>query len=92
MLAVREAPLSSIHLENMLTLARMGAMVMPPCLRCTTIPARSTTSSTTPSPGCSISSARRSRRRALGGGDGSGHGLARLRLRPASVEGGAPAR
>ena len=29
-LAVREAPLSSIHLENMLTLARMGAMVMPP--------------------------------------------------------------
>jgi 4-hydroxy-3-polyprenylbenzoate decarboxylase len=29
-LAVREAPLSSIHLENMLTLARMGALVMPP--------------------------------------------------------------
>jgi 4-hydroxy-3-polyprenylbenzoate decarboxylase len=29
-LAVREAPLSSIHLENMLTLSRMGAMVMPP--------------------------------------------------------------
>jgi 4-hydroxy-3-polyprenylbenzoate decarboxylase len=29
-LAVREAPLSSIHLENMLTLARMGAIVMPP--------------------------------------------------------------
>ncbi len=29
-LAVREAPLSAIHLENMLTLARMGAMVMPP--------------------------------------------------------------
>jgi 4-hydroxy-3-polyprenylbenzoate decarboxylase len=29
-LAVREAPLSTIHLENMLTLARMGAMVMPP--------------------------------------------------------------
>jgi 4-hydroxy-3-polyprenylbenzoate decarboxylase len=29
-LAVREAPLSSIHLENMLTLARLGAMVMPP--------------------------------------------------------------
>ncbi len=29
-LAVREAPLSSIHLENMLALARMGAMVMPP--------------------------------------------------------------
>ena len=29
-LAVREAPLSAIHLENMLTLTRMGAMVMPP--------------------------------------------------------------
>src|SRR5215510_10053765 len=29
-LAVREAPLSSIHLENMLRLAQMGAMVMPP--------------------------------------------------------------
>ena len=29
-LAVREAPLSAIHLENMLALARMGAMVMPP--------------------------------------------------------------
>jgi 4-hydroxy-3-polyprenylbenzoate decarboxylase len=29
-LAVREAPLSSIHLENMLALARMGALVMPP--------------------------------------------------------------
>jgi 4-hydroxy-3-polyprenylbenzoate decarboxylase len=29
-LAVREAPLSTIHLENMLTLARMGALVMPP--------------------------------------------------------------
>jgi flavin prenyltransferase len=29
-LAVRESPLSAIHLENMLTLARMGAMVMPP--------------------------------------------------------------
>jgi 4-hydroxy-3-polyprenylbenzoate decarboxylase len=29
-LCVREAPLSSIHLENMLTLSRMGAVVMPP--------------------------------------------------------------
>jgi flavin prenyltransferase len=29
-LAVRESPLSAIHLENMLSLARMGAMVMPP--------------------------------------------------------------
>jgi len=29
-LSVREAPLSSIHLENMLTLSRMGAMLMPP--------------------------------------------------------------
>ena len=30
MLAVREAPLSDIHLENMLKLSRMGAIVMPP--------------------------------------------------------------
>lgn len=29
-LAVREAPLSEIHLENMLKLARMGAVVSPP--------------------------------------------------------------
>jgi 4-hydroxy-3-polyprenylbenzoate decarboxylase len=29
-LSVREAPLSAIHLENMLTLSRMGAMVIPP--------------------------------------------------------------
>jgi flavin prenyltransferase len=29
-LAVREAPLSEIHLENMLKLARMGVMICPP--------------------------------------------------------------
>ena len=29
-LAVREAPLSDIHLENMLKLSRMGAVIMPP--------------------------------------------------------------
>ena len=29
-LAVREAPLSDIHLENMLRLSRMGAVVIPP--------------------------------------------------------------
>ncbi len=29
-LAVREAPLSEIHLENMLRLARMGAVICPP--------------------------------------------------------------
>ena len=29
-LTVREAPLSEIHLENMLKLARMGAIVLPP--------------------------------------------------------------
>jgi 4-hydroxy-3-polyprenylbenzoate decarboxylase len=29
-LVVREAPLSEIHLENMLRLARMGAVILPP--------------------------------------------------------------
>ena len=29
-LAVREAPLSEIHLRNMLTLARMGVVICPP--------------------------------------------------------------
>jgi 4-hydroxy-3-polyprenylbenzoate decarboxylase len=29
-LAVREAPLNDIHLENMLTLSRMGAIISPP--------------------------------------------------------------
>jgi flavin prenyltransferase len=29
-LVVREAPLSAIHLENMLTLSRMGAVILPP--------------------------------------------------------------
>lgn len=29
-LAVREAPLSDIHLENMLKLSRMGAIILPP--------------------------------------------------------------
>jgi flavin prenyltransferase len=29
-LAIREAPLSDIHLENMLKLSRMGAVVLPP--------------------------------------------------------------
>jgi 4-hydroxy-3-polyprenylbenzoate decarboxylase len=30
LLAVREAPLSEIHIENMLKLARMGAVILPP--------------------------------------------------------------
>jgi 4-hydroxy-3-polyprenylbenzoate decarboxylase len=30
LLAVREAPLSAIHLENMLKLSRMGAVILPP--------------------------------------------------------------
>jgi 4-hydroxy-3-polyprenylbenzoate decarboxylase len=30
LLAVREAPLSEIHLENMLKLSRMGAVILPP--------------------------------------------------------------
>ena len=29
-LSLREAPLSAIHLENMLALARMGAVILPP--------------------------------------------------------------
>jgi 4-hydroxy-3-polyprenylbenzoate decarboxylase len=29
-LCVREAPLSEIHLENMLKLSRMGAVILPP--------------------------------------------------------------
>jgi 4-hydroxy-3-polyprenylbenzoate decarboxylase len=29
-LAIREAPLSEIHLENMLKLSRMGAVILPP--------------------------------------------------------------
>jgi 4-hydroxy-3-polyprenylbenzoate decarboxylase len=29
-LSVREAPLSDIHLENMLKLSRMGAVILPP--------------------------------------------------------------
>ena len=60
MLAVREAPLSDIHLENMLKLSRMGA-VMPPVPAFYTCRSRSTTSSTTPWRGCWISSASRSR-------------------------------
>ena len=30
MLVPREAPLSELHLENMLFLARMGAIILPP--------------------------------------------------------------
>jgi len=30
LLAIREAPLSEIHIENMLTLARAGAVILPP--------------------------------------------------------------
>ena len=37
-LAVREAPLSDIHLENMLKLSRMGAIVMPPLPAFYTLP------------------------------------------------------
>jgi len=37
-LAVREAPLSEIHLENMLRLARMGAVICPPMPAFYTLP------------------------------------------------------
>jgi 4-hydroxy-3-polyprenylbenzoate decarboxylase len=30
LLAIREAPLSEVHIENMLKLARMGAVILPP--------------------------------------------------------------
>ena len=47
-LALREAPLSDIHLENMLKLSRMGAVVMPPVPAFYTLPHDAwTTSSTT---------------------------------------------
>ena len=35
---MREAPLSDIHLENMLKLSRMGAVVMPPVPAFYTLP------------------------------------------------------
>jgi 4-hydroxy-3-polyprenylbenzoate decarboxylase len=38
LLLIREAPLSSIHLENMLTLSRAGAVVMPPVPAFYTLP------------------------------------------------------
>ena len=37
-LAIREAPLSDIHLENMLKLSRMGATILPPMPAFYTIP------------------------------------------------------
>jgi len=37
-LAVREAPLSDIHLENMLKLSRMGVVIMPPLPAFYTLP------------------------------------------------------
>jgi flavin prenyltransferase len=37
-LALREAPLSDVHLENMLKLSRMGAVVMPPVPAFYTLP------------------------------------------------------
>ena len=37
-LAVRESPLSDIHLENMLKLSRMGAVIMPPLPAFYTLP------------------------------------------------------
>ena len=55
-LVPRETPLSEIHLENMLTLARMGVRWCRRCPPSTTIPRPSTTSSTTSRPASSTSS------------------------------------
>ena len=58
-LAVREAPLSDIHLENMLKLSRMGAVMLPPMPAFYTHPQSLDDVVTTPWRGCSISSASR---------------------------------
>ena len=55
-LVVREMPLSEVHLENMLKLARMGVVMLPPMPASTTIRNRLTTWSTTSSAACSTSS------------------------------------
>ena len=61
-LVPRETPLSAIHLENMLRLARAGATILPPAPGFYGRPReRSTTSSTSSSRACSTSSASRTR-------------------------------
>ena len=56
-LVTRKSPLSEVHLDNMLKLARMGVSMVNPCRLFTTIRNRSTISSTISSRGYSISSA-----------------------------------
>ena len=57
-LVPRETPLSAIHLENMLKLARAGAAIVPPVARFLRSSAnRSPISSTSSSRACSTSSA-----------------------------------
>jgi hypothetical protein len=55
LLAPREAPLSDIHLENMLKLSRMGTIICPPMPGFYQRPHRSTTSSIRPLCASSIS-------------------------------------
>ena len=60
-LVPRETPLSEIHLENMLALSRMGAVMVPPMPAFYNHPSASATSSTTWRCACSTSSASRRR-------------------------------
>ena len=56
---VRETPLHVGHLRQMLALAEMGAVILPPSRPSTTVPRRSGTSSTTRWAACSTGSASR---------------------------------
>jgi 4-hydroxy-3-polyprenylbenzoate decarboxylase len=65
-LVPREMPLSTIHLENMLALSRMGVAMVPPMPAYTTTRRRLTISPIILSPGCWISLASTITKRAAG--------------------------
>ncbi|SQC45652.1 hydroxyaromatic non-oxidative decarboxylase protein B [Klebsiella pneumoniae] len=65
-LVPREMPLSTIHLENMLALSRMGVAMVPPMQLTTTTRRRLTISPIISSPGCWISLASTITKRAAG--------------------------